>query len=215
MSGPESTISLPTRLLAEVVPTLDQAELRVLLALYVRGVGAPGGQSAVDDLQGDTSLLQSLARDSPVAAREAVHRAIDRLLARGILAYADETRHHLRLRATASVVPGAILATGDEQAKRALVARLYEENIGLLQPIIVEELHAAARLYPEPWIVEAFAEAARYNRRNWRYVRRILERWATQGRGPAATGAGTSATATARPAGWVQTYRRGEHLPDL
>jgi len=213
--GPKATISLPARFLSEVVPNLDHAELRVLLALYLRGIGEVGGQVAADDILNDASLLRSLAADGPAASEAAVRRAIDRLLARGILGSADASRRYLRLGTATDVVAGAVPSMGAEQAKRALVARLYEENIGLLQPIIVEELNAAARLYPEPWIVEAFAEAARYNRRNWRYVRRILERWATQGRGPGPSGAGASAASTARPSGWVQTYRRGEHLPDL
>ena len=68
-------------------------------------------------------------------------------------------------------------------ARRPSIYELYEQNIGLLTPLLVEELREAADTYPREWIEEAFREAVGYNRRHWRYVRRVLENWATQGRG--------------------------------
>ena len=68
-------------------------------------------------------------------------------------------------------------------ARRPTIFELYEQNIGLLTPLLVEELREAAETYPPEWLEEAFREAVGYNRRHWRYVRRILEKWATEGRG--------------------------------
>jgi DNA replication protein len=68
-------------------------------------------------------------------------------------------------------------------ARRPTIFELYEQNIGLLTPLLVEELREAAETYPPDWLEEAFREAVGYNRRHWRYVRRILEKWATEGRG--------------------------------
>ncbi len=59
---------------------------------------------------------------------------------------------------------------------------LYEQNIGMLTPMIAEELRAAESLYPETWIRDAIKEAVALNKRNWRYIARILERWSTEGR---------------------------------
>ena len=59
---------------------------------------------------------------------------------------------------------------------------LYEQNIGLLSPIIAEELKEAEKLYPTSWIEEAFKEAVSLNKRNWRYIARILERWSSEGK---------------------------------
>jgi len=59
---------------------------------------------------------------------------------------------------------------------------LYEQNIGVITPMIVEELKEAARLYPSQWINEAFREAALRNKRSWKYIARILERWASEGK---------------------------------
>jgi DnaD/phage-associated family protein len=59
---------------------------------------------------------------------------------------------------------------------------LYEENIGLLTPMIVEELKEAENLYPPNWIESAFREAVRMNKRSWKYISRILERWNSEGK---------------------------------
>lgn len=63
------------------------------------------------------------------------------------------------------------------------IYELYEQNVGLLTPLIAEELLEAEQTYPADWIEEAFREAVAYNKRNWRYIRRILDNWATRGRG--------------------------------
>jgi len=59
---------------------------------------------------------------------------------------------------------------------------LYEENIGMLTPMVAEEMKEAEKLYPEQWIADAFKEAARANKRSWRFVSFLLERWATEGK---------------------------------
>jgi DnaD/phage-associated family protein len=65
---------------------------------------------------------------------------------------------------------------------------LYEESIGTISPLIAEELRATEEEYPQEWIEAAFREAAAQNRRSWRYVARILERWRDEGRTDAAVG---------------------------
>jgi len=59
---------------------------------------------------------------------------------------------------------------------------LYEQNIGIITPIIAEELEEAEKLYPPRWIEEAFREAVMLNKRSWKYIARILERWASEGK---------------------------------
>jgi DnaD/phage-associated family protein len=59
---------------------------------------------------------------------------------------------------------------------------LYEQNIGMLTPMIAEELKEAEKLYPSDWIGGAFREAVRLNKRSWKYIARILERWAAEGK---------------------------------
>lgn len=59
---------------------------------------------------------------------------------------------------------------------------LYEQNVGLLTRLIAEELMEAEATYPEVWIEEAFRKAVESNKRNWRYIKAILGRWAAEGR---------------------------------
>ena len=58
----------------------------------------------------------------------------------------------------------------------------YEDNIGMLTPMVADELREAESHYPMSWIDEAFKEAVTQNKRSWRYVSRILERWDREGR---------------------------------
>jgi DNA replication protein len=66
--------------------------------------------------------------------------------------------------------------------ERPNVYTLYEQNIGLLTPIVAEKLQEAEGHYPVEWINAAFEEAVLNNKRNWRYIERILERWTIEGR---------------------------------
>jgi DnaD/phage-associated family protein len=59
---------------------------------------------------------------------------------------------------------------------------LYEENIGILTPMIAEELREAEKLYPEDWIRASIKEAVVYNKRNIKYILKILENWAAEGK---------------------------------
>ena len=61
------------------------------------------------------------------------------------------------------------------------IFRLYEENIGTITPLLGERLLAAAEEYPREWLERAIREAVELNRRNWRYIERVLQRWAVEG----------------------------------
>lgn len=93
---------------------------------------------------------------------------------------------------------GGELQLRPETAVRALpptappgIFRLYEENIGTITPMVGERLLEAVDAYPAEWIEEAFREAAELNRRNWRYIERILQNWAQEGRGNETAGRDT------------------------
>src|SRR5216117_216696 len=66
--------------------------------------------------------------------------------------------------------------------ERPTIYSLYEQNIGLLTPILAERLQDAEGRYPLDWIEAAFEEAVTNNKRSWRYIERILERWAAEGK---------------------------------
>ncbi len=66
--------------------------------------------------------------------------------------------------------------------ERPNIFQLYEENFGVLTPMIADELRDAVQTYPTPWIEEAMHIAVTRNARNWRYVLAILERWQKEGK---------------------------------
>jgi DnaD/phage-associated family protein len=73
--------------------------------------------------------------------------------------------------------------TGDSlQPPTINIFALYEQNIGMITPMIAEELKEAEKIYPPQWIEEALKEAVALNKRSWRYIARILERWASEGK---------------------------------
>ncbi len=69
-----------------------------------------------------------------------------------------------------------------ETVPHSNIFSLYEQNIGMLTPMIAEQLQEAEKLYPMEWIESAFKEAVGLNKRNWKYIARILERWAIEGK---------------------------------
>ena len=62
------------------------------------------------------------------------------------------------------------------------IYNLYEQNIGMLTPILAEELQEAEHRYPAEWVQDAFREAVRANVRTWKYIHSILKRWEREGR---------------------------------
>ncbi len=75
----------------------------------------------------------------------------------------------------------------DEEPITLLVERpnifvLYEQNIGALTPLIVDQLREAEQLYPSSWIEEAIKIAVSNNVRRWRYIEAILDGWRREGR---------------------------------
>jgi DNA replication protein len=81
-------------------------------------------------------------------------------------------------------VPEDVYSLTDDSRKPPAVNifALYEQNIGMIGPMIAEELKEAEKLYPPQWIEEAFKEAVTLNKRSWKYIARILERWASEGK---------------------------------
>ena len=78
---------------------------------------------------------------------------------------------------------GAAPAEAVDAGKPNIFA-LYEQHIGMLTPLIAEQLEDAATQYPPAWVAEAFDAAVRQNKRSWRYIEAILQRWQRDGKQP-------------------------------
>ena len=196
--GSLSATLLPSLFFVEVLGEItDLAELKVTLYLFWRLGQRKGYPRYVTrrDLEADPTIRSGLA-EIPNGLAEGLAAAVERgtVLRRTMEmgGRADECYFLNTMagrRAVTDLESGAldlgqVVRPEDpsDRQERSSAFRLYEENVGLLTPLIVEQLAEAERTYPEEWIVEAFREAAAYNRRNWRYIQRILERWASEGR---------------------------------
>jgi DnaD/phage-associated family protein len=63
------------------------------------------------------------------------------------------------------------------------IFKLYEENIGVITPMMAEILKDDEATYPASWIKEAIRIAVARNVRTWKYVQGILKRWQKEGYG--------------------------------
>lgn len=188
---------VPDALLGPLLAEIDDAAELKLTLRAVHLLHAKRGYPrylTVQDLLSDPALVAAF-REATDGVRQAVQAALAKAAARRTLlrvplaaggeAYVlnnDEGRR------TAHAIAGvAAASSGDPVAEpvppRESIFSLYEENIGPLTPLIAEELKEAETTYPWSNIVDAFREAVEHNKRSWRYVQRILERWAAEGRG--------------------------------
>ena len=96
-------------------------------------------------------------------------------------------------------------------SERPNIFALYEDNIGSLAPILVEELKEAEQEYSENWIAEAFKAAVTQNKRSWSYISAILRRWAAEGK---SNGEPRRHSQKDNRAKYLEEYqRRRGHLP--
>jgi DnaD/phage-associated family protein len=79
-------------------------------------------------------------------------------------------------------MPMTLAANDPAPEQRPALITLYEQNIGLVTPLLLDELREAEERYPYEWLEAAVREAVQANVRSWRYVRKVLERWAIHGR---------------------------------
>ena len=206
----EPGIVIPTAFFTDVLPGLvDLSEVQVTLAAFRLASDEGGIESPIAEraILRDRHLRTSLrVAGSPREPDRRIAAGLDLATGRGTLlrfqadfGESQETWYYVNTPANQALVaamgrgaiapPQAIWRERDVpaiQPERPNVFRLYEQNIGLLTPLLADQLIDALETYPSEWIEEAIAESVSYNRRSWRYIQRILEKWATEGREPAA-----------------------------
>jgi DNA replication protein len=149
------------------------------------------------ELMADRTLVQALATDGQPDHKR-IELAVQKAVERGTLVSAvgrdPEERLYMvnteqnRVALANMVGSDGVVDSGPSPepwegvANKPNVFAMYEANIGLLSPMVADELREAEELYPEEWIEDAFREAVGQNKRSWRYISRILERWDTEGR---------------------------------
>ena len=211
---------LPNLFFSELLPAIDDlAELKVTLHIFWLLHQKKGYPRYVSrrELEADGVLLGGLKEMGQEPA-ERLGQALERAVARGILLHVTALRQSSgqaqpgdgqddlyfmntdvgrrtvdKIRCGELEIEAAAILPSEARLKveRPNIFVLYEQNIGLLTPLIAEELRDAEKTYPADWIEEAFRIAVEHNARRWRYVRSVLERWATGGKDSEKTGRDT------------------------
>ncbi len=190
--------AVPNAFFNALLPRIsDIAELKTTLHIFqtlYQKRGYPRFTS-YQELLGNKSLMSSLKDE------EALRNALETAAKRGTILHLaldkDGKTEDIYLlntesdrQAIAKIESGELKLSGLEPKEPALIDKeeppdiftLYEQNIGMLTPMIAEELRDALKLYAEAWIRDAIKEAVNHNKRKWSYISAILERWTTEGR---------------------------------
>jgi len=163
-------ISLPDSFFTQAMPKIqDLAELKIVL--YVAYL-----------------ILRKQERPYFVTYKELISHELMATMGEETLRQALDSavEHGALLHSTLNIngAPEDVYSLTDDsrQPSAVNIFTLYEQNIGIITPMIAEELKEADKIYPPQWIEEAFKEAVTLNKRSWRYIARILERWASEGK---------------------------------
>jgi DNA replication protein len=197
--------AVPEPFFSRILPDInDIAELKTLLTVFRLTYRKKGHVRFVtlSELKTDAALMQGLAAEaeSPSARLEvALKMAVECGVLLHLVAETDGGSEEVyfintesdrvlveKLRRKEIVLPVLKVNSGSEYEARAGlpdIFSLYEQNIGIITPIIAEGLRDAQKQYPEAWIGDAIREAANHSKRNWSYISAILERWNAEGRG--------------------------------
>lgn len=183
---------VPDLFLNRLVPEMNAEEVRLMLAIFsllYRKKGYP--RYVTEDEIAAHPALAGCTR-SP----ELLQGAVDKGMLIQFMAAAENNQQPVFVlnnpegqKALAAAVKGELKLTvmGTSKvlpspAPAPDIFTIYEKNIGLLSPMIAEELKDALETYPEDWIRDAIKEAVSLNKRSIRYIQRILENWTNEGK---------------------------------
>tara|TARA_B100000749_G_scaffold202183_1_gene157760 strand:- start:141 stop:827 length:687 start_codon:yes stop_codon:yes gene_type:complete len=196
-------LPVPAPLLESLLEEIDdlaelKCTLRVIAMLHVKK-GHPRFVT-LGELQADRTLTRSLGQDGD-SASQSIEQGMAKAVRRGTIAVASVEESGARQQlftlntevnrttlekiaeGATQVSPLPVSEPWVEPEDTPNIFALYEQNVGMLSPMIADELREAEELYPVEWISEAIGEAVGLNKRSWRYISRILERWEHEGRG--------------------------------
>jgi DNA replication protein len=191
-------IKIPGLFFTELLPQIDHmAELKVTLYAFWRLQQQEGQLTFLRkrDMLADSAFLSGLG-DQPEAT---LADGLERAIARGTLLHVQlqnngrsDDLYFLNTLKGRAAVDGIQAGKWTPDLESSLpmniivdrpnIYRLYEQNIGMLTPLIADRLEDLAETYPQAWLEEAVSIAVKQNKSNLSYVEAILKRWRSEGR---------------------------------
>ncbi len=188
----------------------DLAELKVTLRgiWMLHRMRSQPQMARLGEFLRDTALLRGLRGSGAGGAKQEIRRGLELAVARGsfllhrpdgggedaavYLLNTESGRADLA-RMRRDPIPGSIPSSMKTNAlpeelldeppgEKPSIFSLYEDNVGVLSPLLAQELTEAEDRYPQSWINQAFKIAVSENKRSWRYIAGILRRWAAEGK---------------------------------
>jgi len=187
-SGKLDVTPLPNLFFSELLPAIDDlAELKVTLHIIWLMAHSKSSFVRASDLRADRTLMSSL-KTADVELEHGLALAVERgtllhFSAEDAMYFLNTERGRRAFEKAESSAPSRDLPREPATlVDRPNIFTLYEQNIGLLTPMIAEELKEAEELYSAAWVADAIKIAAENNKRSWSYARKILQRWKEEGR---------------------------------
>ncbi len=202
-AGQSNTISIHARFISEVVPMIDDiAELKICLFAYYALTQKEGQYRYLSraDFANNPELMQGLKiieGYSDNLLDEALIKAVNHgfLLSKSVQVDNQDTQLYFMNTARSKVIIAELmlgkwkpeLPRFEILPDRANVFQLYEKNIGMLTASIAEEIKEAEADYPHDWLVEAIELAVTNNVRKWNYIKKVLDKWHSEGKSRASS----------------------------
>lgn len=202
LSGVEDR-KLPALFFSQLLPAIDDlAELKLTLVALSMLRQKDGDYRFLrhEELLADADLLRGLAAvDAAADPLEILDAALERAMERGSLLAArvvtgeegesrrlyflnDERGRVLQRRAQSGQWRPSSADEIELLPPRPTLFAIYEENIGVLTPMLAEAIIEARESYPREWIEDAIRYAVERNARSWRYISKVLDVWQQEGR---------------------------------
>ena len=191
--------AVPNVFFSAVLPRItDIGELKITLHIIVTLYKRKGYPRFISysELVGDAVLMQGL-NGSEKTLQDALKKAVERgtllnlsveniNVSEDIYFINDESSRQAveKIRDGELKLAGLKVGLPEPASAKPLpdIFTLYENNIGMLTPMIAEELRDSEKLYPQDWLRDAIREAVLHNKRSIKYISKILENWSVEGR---------------------------------
>ncbi len=190
---------LPEPFFTDLLPQMDSIdEMKVVLYTFWVLSHRPGNirYLRLSDYYADQTFMNSLNPDSE-ASKKMLYQAMTDAISRGVMLQmkveGDPETYYFINTARSQAVYQSFLAgkwkPGSEQYQhvnldmvRPNIFQLYEQNIGLLTPLLAEKLKMLEQEYPESWLAEAVEIAVVNNIRKLSYIEAVLKSWQERGK---------------------------------